>query len=259
MRNTCRRVFVVFLFLLLAAGVVQHTQAKDNWVRLKSANFVLVGNADQKKIRDIAVRLEQYRDVFTRLLPGIKYTSNVPTTILVFKDMQSFSKFRPGNVAGYFQPGVDKNYLALPADFDNAQSPYEVMFHEYTHLLIHNSNFSDVPTWFNEGLAEYYSTFQISDNRKVKIGTIIPSHMYILRQGKSPDEQLVVACNFTPVPREHYRVGVLRFETTRGDRLFVSLLGSAFIHLAWLGLVGPGLWWALALSVVYAIGVFRFV
>ncbi|WP_394891562.1 DUF2160 domain-containing protein [Mesorhizobium sp. AaZ16] len=60
-------------------------------------------------------------------------------------------------------------------------------------------------------------------------------------------------------PGGNPRVGVLRFETTRGDRLFVSLLGSAFIHLAWLGLVGPNLWWALALSVVYAIGVFRFV
>ncbi|HWW48431.1 MAG TPA: DUF2160 domain-containing protein [Xanthobacteraceae bacterium] len=55
------------------------------------------------------------------------------------------------------------------------------------------------------------------------------------------------------------RVGVLRFETTRGDRLFIALLGSAFINLAWLGLIGPNLWWALALSVVYAIGVFRFV
>ncbi|WP_165223760.1 DUF2160 domain-containing protein [Affinirhizobium pseudoryzae] len=55
------------------------------------------------------------------------------------------------------------------------------------------------------------------------------------------------------------RVGILRFETTRGDRLFISLLGSAFIHLAWLGLGGPNLWWALALSVVYAVGVFRFV
>ncbi|KQO77595.1 DUF2160 domain-containing protein [Rhizobium sp. Leaf262] len=60
-------------------------------------------------------------------------------------------------------------------------------------------------------------------------------------------------------PGGNPRVGILRFETTRGDRLFVSLLGSAFIHLAWLGFVGPGLWWALALSVVYAIGVFRFV
>ena len=60
-------------------------------------------------------------------------------------------------------------------------------------------------------------------------------------------------------PGGHPRVGILRFETTRGDRLFVSLLGSAFINLAWLGLVGTNLWWALALSVVYAIGVFRFV
>ncbi|WP_195174511.1 DUF2160 domain-containing protein [Mesorhizobium sp. INR15] len=60
-------------------------------------------------------------------------------------------------------------------------------------------------------------------------------------------------------PGGNPRVGILRFETTRGDRLFLSLLGSAFIHLAWLGLVGPSLWWALALSVVYAIGVFRYV
>jgi predicted small integral membrane protein len=55
------------------------------------------------------------------------------------------------------------------------------------------------------------------------------------------------------------RVGLLRFETTRGDRLFISLLGAAFIHLAWLGLIGPNLWWALGISVIYAVGVFRYV
>lgn len=60
-------------------------------------------------------------------------------------------------------------------------------------------------------------------------------------------------------PGGNPRFGLLRFETTRGDRLFISLLGSAFIHLGWLGLIGPNLWWALALSIVYAIGVFRFV
>lgn len=60
-------------------------------------------------------------------------------------------------------------------------------------------------------------------------------------------------------PGGHPRVGILRFETTRGDRLFLSLLGSAFIHLAWLGLVGPDLWWALGVSVAYAIAVFKLV
>src|SRR5918992_918141 len=53
------------------------------------------------------------------------------------------------------------------------------------------------------------------------------------------------------------RHGILGLDTTRGDRLFISLLGSAYIHLAWLGLVGPNLWWALALSIVYAVAVFR--
>ena len=60
-------------------------------------------------------------------------------------------------------------------------------------------------------------------------------------------------------PGGHPRVGILRFETTRGDRLFISLLGSAFIHLAWLGLIGANLWWALALTIVYAVGVFKLV
>ena len=55
------------------------------------------------------------------------------------------------------------------------------------------------------------------------------------------------------------RVGVLRFETTRGDRLFVSLLGSAFICMAWLVLVDLSLWWALAACAIYALLVFLFV
>lgn len=55
------------------------------------------------------------------------------------------------------------------------------------------------------------------------------------------------------------RIGVLRIETTRGDRLFISLLGSAFICLFWLGVVGPTLWWALGVCLLYAAAVFRWV
>jgi predicted small integral membrane protein len=55
------------------------------------------------------------------------------------------------------------------------------------------------------------------------------------------------------------RVGVLRIETTRGDRLFITLLGSAFINLAWLGLeVGPQPY-ALLVCLAYAVAVFRWV
>lgn len=60
-------------------------------------------------------------------------------------------------------------------------------------------------------------------------------------------------------PGGNPRVGILRFETTRGDRLFVSLLGASFIHIAWLGLTALALWWATGLSLVYAICVFLLV
>ena len=43
----------------------------------------------------------------------------------------------------------------------------------------------------------------------------------------------VLAIRYPETPR----TGVLGIETTRGDRLFITLLGSAFINLAWLGLV----------------------
>ncbi len=55
------------------------------------------------------------------------------------------------------------------------------------------------------------------------------------------------------------RRGVLGLDTTRGDRLFISLLGSAFIFLAWLGFLGTPLWSALAIALVYGFAVFRWV
>ena len=53
------------------------------------------------------------------------------------------------------------------------------------------------------------------------------------------------------------RRGVLPMPTTRGDRLFIGLLGSAYIHLAWIGLTGLPIWWALALSALFVLAVLR--
>jgi predicted small integral membrane protein len=72
---------------------------------------------------------------------------------------------------------------------------------------------------------------------------------------------------------EAERVGVLRIPTTRGDRLFVSLIAAAIIHLLWIGFVGTdaiatlpigedgfeisSLWLATAISLGFAVLVFR--
>ncbi len=58
-------------------------------------------------------------------------------------------------------------------------------------------------------------------------------------------------------PGGNPRRGVFGLDTTRGDRLFISLLGSAFIFLAWLGLYGTPLWGALAIAIAWMVFVFR--
>jgi predicted small integral membrane protein len=55
------------------------------------------------------------------------------------------------------------------------------------------------------------------------------------------------------------RHGILGLDTTRGDRLFITLLGSAFIFLAWIGLVNTTLYAPLVIALVWAGVVFRWV
>lgn len=47
------------------------------------------------------------------------------------------------------------------------------------------------------------------------------------------------------------RKGFLPIDTSRGDRLFIGLLSSAFIHLLFVGLSEVTLWIPLAISVVW--------
>ena len=57
---------------------------------------------------------------------------------------------------------------------------------------------------------------------------------------------------------ETERIGMLGLPTTRGDRLFLTLLGAAFIHLAWLALAGEApLWGASLVSLIFGAAMFR--
>ena len=180
-----RLILPVAATLCLLLAVSQHTVvAKDSWIGVRTKNFYLIGNGGEKDIRKVGLKLEQFREVFTRLFPNMRFNTPVPTTVVVFKSDSSYAPFKPNaNTAGYFQAGPDVNYITLTTELSGQQDPFSVIFHEYTHLLVENT-FADVPLWFNEGLAEYYSTFTITDDQKVRLGTPIGSHVFLLRESK---------------------------------------------------------------------------
>src|SRR5262245_24291836 len=171
----------VCLLLLIAQPVT--VSAKDTWVSIRTKNFFMIGNENEKEIRKVALKLEQFREVFTYLFPNIQFNTPVPTTVIVFKSDSSYAPFKPSaNTAGYFQSGEDVNYITLTTELQT-MDPFNVIFHEYTHLLVNNT-FKNAPVWFNEGLAEYYSTFRITDDQKIELGIAIGNHVHLLRQSK---------------------------------------------------------------------------
>lgn len=177
-----RHFLAASIFIILIGLGLPAASAADNWTSVRSKNFFLIGNASEKEIRQVAERLEQFREVASQLFTRGNYNSPVPTRVVVFKNDQSYRPFKPTETtAGYFQPGPDVNYITLKTEVSDDQNPFGIIFHEYTHLLINNTS-GDVPTWFNEGLAEYYSTFTISDDQKIILGKPIAHHVYLLRQ-----------------------------------------------------------------------------
>ncbi len=185
-----RFIFLALIFFTFFIPPI--VSAKDIWINVRSKNFFLIGNANEKEIRQVATKLEQFRETFRLLLPNMKLSSSVQTNVVVFKNASAYRPFKPkradgkpdDGIAGYFQSNQDLNYITLSTEGEKADN-FETIFHEYVHFLLDNSfGKSEIPPWFNEGLAEYYSTFQIENDQKVFLGKIKNDHLYFLGQNK---------------------------------------------------------------------------
>jgi tetratricopeptide (TPR) repeat protein len=184
----CRTVLLCVVFCNSLTTVA----AKDEWLKIRSKNFRLVGNASEKDIRGVAIRLEQFRESFRQFFTEVNFNAAVPVNVVVFKSDESLPNFRPLNedgkktdsAAGYFQSGDAANYIALSVN-DKKTPDYRQIFHEYVHSLINDKlGRSNIQPWFNEGLAEYYETFQIENDRQATLGGWREDHLLLLRESK---------------------------------------------------------------------------
>ena len=175
-------VFLAVVSVLLSGGWRATNAARDSWISVRSKHLLVVGNAGEKEIRQVATRLEQFRDAVSQVFPDPGLHERVPTTIIVVKSDDSYRPFKTSeNNAGYFQPGQDVNYITLSTEARGDQDSINIGFHEFTHLLV-NTSIGQVPPWLNEGLAEFYSTLNFGSDRKVFLGRPISRHVSFLRR-----------------------------------------------------------------------------
>jgi len=145
--------------------------AEPPWLEIHSSHFTVITDAGEKKGREVALRFEQMRAVFATLLGKERLNQPVPLTILAFKNDKTYYQLaplrqgQPIDVPGFFLPGEDQDFIVLNL-FE--EESWRAVAHDFAHMLL-NYNYPPAQGWFDEGLAEYFSSIRL-DNKQVEIG-----------------------------------------------------------------------------------------
>jgi len=165
-----RSISLQLVFALLCA-ISARPADQPSWLELHSAHFTVITDAGEKRGREVAFRFEQMRAVFANLLTKDRLNQPVPLTILALKDDKSFYQVaplrqgQPIDVPGFFLPGEDQDFIVLNLFETEA---WRAVSHDFAHMLL-NYNYPRAQGWFDEGLAEYFSSIRV-DDRQVEIG-----------------------------------------------------------------------------------------
>lgn len=171
------------VFLLLGAAPPAFG-AEPQWVAIQSPHFSVVTDAGEKRGREVAMRFEQMRSVFSALMAKANVNIPIPLQIVAFRNPKELRQVaplwngKPIEVAGLFQGGEDRSFIMLDMSVEN---PWTVVFHEYAHQLMNGVLTAKIDPWFEEGFAEYFSSIEV-DGKEAHVGKFPDSTYQILRQ-----------------------------------------------------------------------------
>ena len=163
--------FLLALTLIVMVCLCAPAAEKSPWLEIHSTHFTVITDAGEKKGREVALRFEQMRGVFALLLSKEKLHQPLPVTILAFKNDRIYYQLaplkngQPIGVPGFFLPGEDQNFFVLNVFEEDS---WRAVAHDFAHMLL-NANYPPAQGWFDEGLAEYFSSVHV-DNKEVEIG-----------------------------------------------------------------------------------------
>lgn len=78
--------FVFLCSLLSALPFGRPAAAKDNWIEVKSLNFIVVSNAGEGEARKTADQFERFRQMFHDTFPGYSVDLGKPLVIFAVKN-----------------------------------------------------------------------------------------------------------------------------------------------------------------------------
>jgi Protein of unknown function (DUF1570) len=174
------RLFSWFLGGILVCAVVPAGAKEKTWVQVRSSHCTVVTDLGEERGIEAALHCEQMRAAFHLLMNKAKTDDATPLLIFALDGEKEVDRLlgRPkAKHTGLFLPGRGKNFILVDASAD----PRHAVYHEYIHELLKANSSSAVPTWFEEGFAEYFSTAQV-DVKGTKLGLVPIGELQFLRQ-----------------------------------------------------------------------------
>jgi tetratricopeptide (TPR) repeat protein len=150
------------LLLLLLCPVAG--AGERQYRELTTAEFTLVSTVNERETRQIALQVAMFRAAVEHAF-GVPLSTSIPMRIYALgrEDWERHAQPRAG-VAGYFLSQPFSSDLLFDAE-DEAGGAYELMFHEYMHYVLRTFWIDELPAFFDEGLAEVFSTARFEDGR----------------------------------------------------------------------------------------------
>jgi tetratricopeptide (TPR) repeat protein len=207
--------FASFCLLALSALAIEPPRERERWTTLAIDELTVYSSANDAVTRDIAADLVRLRGALG-IVTKLKVRSPLPTRVYIFGDRRTFEQYcqasigRSDNLSGVFLSSREGNHVLIDA---NAAGVDRVVFHELTHYFLRNTVSSHVPLWFNEGLAEFYSTFNARRNN-VEVGVPVAEHLaWLHKQSLIPLKDLFAITHESKEYNEGNRQGVFYAES----------------------------------------------
>ena len=186
--------------IVACVGLLHPSPASaQTWREIQSPHFRVITDGSEKDGRDVAKEFEQMRSVFATLFKNPVLDTGAPLLIVAVHQpgLQALAPIfwkQRDKIAGQFFRGWERQFALVRLD-SSSDLNQAVVFHEYTHSILH-ANLHWMPTWLDEGLAEFYAYTRFEGD-KIYIGGPSVRFDHLKSQPLIPIPQMMTANSST--------------------------------------------------------------
>jgi len=169
---------------VLGLSVLSRASAAERpWLKLQATRFGMVSQLGEQSTRQWAGEFDQFIDAMHQLY-AVKDVELLPLTVVLFDQARDFAPYHSkgafggANVAGFFGNQGTWSVIGLARQATSADTRRTV-YHEAVHWFL-SAAATQPPPWFEEGIAEVFSTFEVKSG-KARWGAAIQDDVDYLR------------------------------------------------------------------------------